>query len=160
MERHSGRRDGFWRRRTRQGLSAAAEAMFPPNDLGAPDWQEAEVVGRTLRYVEALPPLQGRLVLALFLFVELAAPLLTPGLRRFSRLPRERRTAAIRRWRASRLQLLRLLGDAVKASMTMVYLSHPRVSAFIGEYKTCARPADAHTMRHVPDALVRLRVTG
>jgi hypothetical protein len=153
-------RPGFWRRRTLDGLTAVAEAMFPPNDLGAPTWQEAEVVPRTLLYTEALPPTQGRLVLALYLFVELAAPLLVPGFHRFSRLPLARRTLAIRGWRRSRFQLFRLLGDAIKAAMTMVYLSHPKVSAFIGEYKTCARPADARAMRHVPDALVHIRVTG
>jgi hypothetical protein len=150
---------GFWRRRALDGIAAAAEAMFPPNDLGAPDWQAAEVVPRTLLYVEALPLPQGRLVLALFLFVELAAPLLVPSLRRFSRLSLERRTAALRRWRGSRWAPLRLVGDALKAALSMVYLSHPLVSAFIGEYKTCARPADGAAMRHDPQALVRLRVT-
>jgi len=158
--RVEGSQAGFWRRRTLEGLAAVAEAMFPPNDLGAPDWQDAEVVRRTLLYAEALPPAQGRLILALFLFVELAAPLLIPGLRRFSCVPLARRTAAIRRWRGSRFQPFRLLGDAIKASMTMMYMSHPKVSAYIGEYKTCARPGDGAVMRHVPDALTHLRVTG
>jgi len=153
-------KDGFWRRRTLDGVAAVAEAMFPPNDLGAPDWKAAEVVPRTLLYAEALPPQQGRLVLALFLLVELAAPLLVPDLRRFSRLSRERRTAALRRWRSSRWAPLRLVGDALKAALSMVYLSHPLVSAFLGEYKTCARPADGAAMRHDAQALVRLRVTG
>jgi hypothetical protein len=109
-----------------------------------------------------LPPAQGRLVLALFLFVELAAPLIVPvpSLRRFSRLSLERRTAALRRWRSGRWAPLRLVGDALKAALSMVYLSHPLVSAFLGEYKTCARPADGAAMRHDPQALVRLRVTG
>jgi hypothetical protein len=153
-------KDGFWRRRALDGVAAVAEAMFPPNDLGAPDWKAAEVVRRTLLYAEALPPLQGRLVLALFLFVELAAPLLVPGLRRFSRLSRERRTTALRRWRSSRWAPLRLVGDALKAALSMVYLSHPLVSAYLGEYKTCARPADEASMRHDAQALVRLRVSG
>ena len=153
-------KDGFWRRRALDGVAAVAEAMFPVNDLGAPDWKTAEVVPRTQLYVEALPPAQGRLVLALFVFVELAAPLLVPALGRFSRLSLERRTAALRRWRSSRWAPLRLVGDALKAAMSMVYLSHPLVSAFLGEYKTCARPADGAGMRHDSEALVRLRVTG
>ncbi len=137
------------------GLAAIAEAMFPENDLGAPDWKGTETVPRTLRYIGELPPAQGRLLLLLFVFVELAAPFLLFRPHRFSRLSVEQRTLAIRRWRASRRLVLRLLGDAIKATMTMMYMSHSSVSAYIGEHKGCARPHDPLLVRHVPGALDR-----
>jgi hypothetical protein len=130
--------------------------MFPENDLGAPDWKQTEMVRRTLAYVAELPPAQGRLLIFLFVFVELAAPLLLLGLPGFSRMPVERRTRAIRGWRASRFAPLRMLGDAIKASMTLMYMSHAKVSRYIEEYKTCARPLDDIAMRTVPDALAQI----
>ena len=36
----------------------------------------------------------------------------------------------------------RLLADAVKAQLCMMYLSHPAVQAHIGAFKTCAHPND------------------
>lgn len=119
--------------RATDGLSSIAEAMFPANDVGAPDYVETDVVKRTLAYLDELPPKQARLILLLFIVVELAAPILCLSFRRFSRMQVERRTESIRKWRASKVLLLRLLGDAVKAQMTMMYMSHPRVTAFIGE---------------------------
>jgi hypothetical protein len=150
---------GFFMRRANDGIAAVAEAMFPPNDFGAPDWRDTEMVKRTLEYADELPPAQGRLIRLLFIFVELAAPLLLLGFSRFSRVKLERRTKAIRRWRRSSLLLFRLLGDALKACMTMMYMSHPKVSAYIGEYKTCARPGDKAMLAHKPDALERIPVS-
>ena len=83
------------------GLTAAAEAMFPANAYGAPDWREAEVVKRTLEYLDELPPMPRRLIIALFTAVELSAPVLIGCRTRFSRLSVERRAEAIRELRAS-----------------------------------------------------------
>ncbi|MHB8872177.1 MAG: hypothetical protein ACYC8T_00680 [Myxococcaceae bacterium] len=115
------------------GLTAVAEAMFPPNAYGAPDWREAEVVPRTLAYLEELPAMPRRLILALFTAVELSAPVLVGCRSRFSRLPVNRRTEAIRALRESGFSPKRLIGDALKATMTMMYVSHPKVMAHIGE---------------------------
>jgi hypothetical protein len=134
-------RHGPWSAAAARGIAAAAEAMFPPNELGAPDWRQAEMVPRMLRYLDELPPRQRRLLLALFVLVELGAPLLVPGLRRFSGLAPERRLQAIARWRTSRLEPLRLVGDGLKMTLTMLYLAHPAVRRHIGEIGPCEAPA-------------------
>ncbi len=115
------------------GLTAVAEALFPPNAYGAPDWREAEVVPRTLAYLEELPAMPRRLMLALFTAIELSAPVLVGCRSRFSRLPVRRRVEALRTLRASQFAPRRLIGDALKATMTMMYVSHPKVMAHIGE---------------------------
>lgn len=119
------------------GLAAAAEAMFPANDFGAPDFRDTEIVARTLEYLAALPSTQRRLIRLLFVFVELAAPILCGGFSRFSRMSIARREAAVRGFRTSRFQLLRLLGDALKATLTMMYMSHPLALAYVGEKTEC-----------------------
>jgi hypothetical protein len=116
----------------RAGLEASAEALFPLNDLGAPDYRTTDLVERMLDYFRLLPQKQRRLLLALFALVELSPLLLFAGVRRFSRLSVERREALVRRWRASNLLVLRLLGDAVKASTTMMYMSHPAALGYVG----------------------------
>jgi hypothetical protein len=136
-------RRGMLRAIAASGIGACAEAMFPPNTLGAPDWRAARVVERTFEHMADLPPAQGRQILALFILVELAAPLLGAGPRRFSRLAPQRRESAIRRWRASRLPLLRLVGEGIKMSLTMMYLSHPDVARYLGEDRQCAQPPQA-----------------
>jgi hypothetical protein len=132
----------FWMNRVVDGIAATGEAVFPENDLGAPDWKSTELVARTLEYIDELPPPQRRLICALFLLVELAAILVVFGFRRFSRLPVERRTELIRGWRRSRFLPLRLIGDSLKAAVTMIYMSHPSVIAYIEEYRACGHPAD------------------
>jgi hypothetical protein len=116
----------------RPGLQASAEALFPVNTLGAPDYQTTDLVPRMFEYLALLPQRQRRLLLALFALVELAPPLLFAGPRRFSRLSVGRREALVRRWRVSRVLFLRLLGDAVKASTTMMYMSHPAALHYVG----------------------------
>lgn len=125
------------------GMTAAAEATFPENDFGAPDYRSTELVPRLLDYIEELPPTQRRLLLFLFGFVELGSILLVLGFRRFSKLPPARRTEVIRGWRSSRFLPLRVLGDALKAATTMIYMSHPSVVAYIEEYRVCERSRDA-----------------
>jgi hypothetical protein len=141
---------GFWQRRAVDGIRGAAEAFFPENQLGAPNWHEAKVVERTQVYLAELPPAQRRLLTLLFVFVELAAPLLAPGWGRFSRLSVARRTRAVRRWRVSRIYLLRLIGDALKATMSMMYLSHPAVLKHIEAYTVCHNPHDPLALAHRP----------
>ena len=133
---------GFFRRQLVNGITGASEGLFPPNDFGAPDFRETRMVERTLEYLEELPPAQRRLVSALFIAVELLAPFLLLVPRRFSRLPHAHRAHAVRSWRRSRFFLLRVLGDALKASTTMMYMSHPRVVLHIGEHRACEHSED------------------
>lgn len=124
-------------------MGAAAEAMFPPNPLGAPDWQQTRMVERTAEYLRALPPATRNLILALFILIELGQPLLSRRFRRFSRLPLEVRTRVIRGWRASGLYPLRVVGDSLKALLTMMYMSHGEVLRYAGLYAMAPRAWDA-----------------
>jgi hypothetical protein len=137
---------GFFDRIMLAGLAATAEGLFPENDFGAPDWKTTELVSRSLDYIRELPPPQRRLLWLLFFAVELLAPFLLLTPQRFSKLSSRRRASAVRRWRRSSLFLLRVLGDALKASTTMMYMSHPSVVAHIDETRTC----DA-LLREVPE---------
>lgn len=132
-------RSGFLERRALDGLRAASEALFPENDIGAPDFRTTEMVPRTLQYLEELPRKQRRLLLLLFAFVEVLTVLFR--LRRFSRLSPESRAALVRGFRRSRLLPLRILGDALKATTTVIYMSHPAALAHIGEGAPCAPAA-------------------
>ncbi len=128
----------FLQRLAADGIAACSEATFPENDFDAPDWKSTEMVQRTHEYLDELPPKSRRLLVLLFVAVELIALLFT--LRRFSRLSVERRTEMVRGWRRSRRFLLRALGDSVKATTTMMYMSHPSVTAYIEEYRACDAP--------------------
>jgi hypothetical protein len=114
------------------GLTASAEALFPANDYGAPDYRDTDLVARTVAYWRVLPPRQRRLIVMLFTTIELSAPLLVFGFRRFSRLTVARRELAVRRFRNSRSFPLRVLGDALKATLTFLYMAHPAALAYIG----------------------------
>lgn len=149
-------RHGFWANRTVDGITALSEATFPKNDLGAPDWESTQMVQRTLEYLDDLPPKQRWLVSSLYLFVEVAAIFLVRGFRRFSKHTAERRSAIIRGWRQSGWLVFRVLGDAIKATTTMMYMSHPSVLAYIGEYRACAHPGDPVEIEVRRDALARM----
>ena len=116
----------------KRGLEATAEALFPVNAIGAPDYRTTDLVGRTLAYWEELPAPQRRLLMLLYVLVEWGAPLLGAGWGRFSTLPVAQREAAVRRFRGSRITLLRIVGDALKATTTILYMSHPAALAYIG----------------------------
>jgi hypothetical protein len=116
-------------------MAGAAEALFPLNEFGAPDFHSTDLVARTQTYLGELPGKERRLLYLLFLFVELFAALVT--LRRFSRLPVERRVQLVRTWRASQFFPLRVIGDSVKAVLTMIYMSHADVLRHIGMYAAC-----------------------
>jgi hypothetical protein len=140
-----------------RSITATCEALFPSNTLGAPDWQTTEMVPRMLEYLQELPVRQRRLLKALFILVEVSAALLVFGFRRFSKLSPERRAAAVRRWRRSRFIPLRIIGDALKATTTVIYMSHPRALAYVGAYTPCTRPADPLELRVDASALMRVR---
>lgn len=127
---------------TTAAIHAVSEALFPANSVGAPDFEETALVRRTLEYLDELPPPQRRLLTTLFVFLELATPLLALYPARFSRLSIARRTALVQRWRRHWFQPFGWLGDALKATMTMMYMSHPSVIRHIEAYKTCERPTD------------------
>ena len=135
------------------GLTATAEALYPENDFGAPDWKTVDMVPRCLHWLVELPPRQRDQIYLLFAAVELAAPLLTPGLRRFSKMPAARRLALVRRWRKSRILPLKLIADSLKATTSMMYLSHPAALTWIGMYKVCANPGDPLQVEIRPGAL-------
>ena len=137
---------GWVERIVERAVSGAAEAVFPVNSLGAPDWREAEIPRRMLEFFDELPKKSRRLMLLLYVVLELGTPFLAPALHTFSRLRLDRRIALIRRWRGSRFYLLRFVGDGIKMTLTMMYLSHPAVERYIGVYKTCDHPLDAHQM--------------
>jgi hypothetical protein len=83
----------------------------------------------------------------LFFVVELLGGLLVLRLRRFSGLPMRRRTQALASWRSSPLFVLRVLGDSLKATTTMMFMSHPSAIDYIGEYRACERPLDPVKIR-------------
>jgi hypothetical protein len=114
------------------------------------------MVPRMFEYLGELPPAQRRLIVALFLTVEFGTLLLVLGFRRFSKLPPDARARAVRRWRRSRFVPIRILGDALKATTTILYMSHPAALSYVGAFKTCARPGDTPEIRVDPNALDRL----
>lgn len=117
----------------RRAIDAACEALFPKNDLGAPDFESTEMSKRLEGLIACYAPPQQRLMWLLFIFLELFAPMLLLKPSRFSRMSIEARTELIRRYRASSIYPIRLLGDAVKGVLTMIYMSHPSVLRFIGD---------------------------
>jgi hypothetical protein len=123
------------------GLQASAEALFPANDYGVPDYRDTDLVARAVLYWRSLPTRQRRLIILLFTTIELCAPLLIFGFRRFSRLSLPCREQAVRRFRRSRALPLRILGDALKATLTFLYMAHPAALDYIGA--TRSRPAAA-----------------
>jgi hypothetical protein len=124
--------EGFFRARARDGIAATVEALFPENDYGAPDYRRTDLVARMFAYLDELPAKQRHLILLLFIATELFAPVLVPCACRFSRLPVAKRERAVRRFRASRLLPIRIIGDALKATTTLIYMSHPAVVEYIG----------------------------
>src|SRR5687767_14577564 len=102
-------------RRAIDAIGATGEAMFPENDLGAPTWKDADVVQRTLDWMDELAAPERRLVALLFVAVEFGSILLLE--RRFSRTSRERRESAIRRWRQSPFFPLKVLGESLKGTL-------------------------------------------
>ena len=82
----------------------------------------------------------------LFTAVELW-PLVALRFRTYSRLKPEARLGFVRRWRASRVYPIRLIGESTKALLTMMYLSHPDALRYIGAYTVSPRPGDGLDVR-------------
>lgn len=134
--------DGYWLRTAMTSIHAVSEAMFPTNDLGAPDFEATDLVHRTREYIDELPPEKRQLLLVLFIFLELATPILSLRFRKFSSFTPERRVKLVQDWRKHWFQPFQWLGDALKATMTMMYFSHPSVVKHLQAFKTCERPTD------------------
>lgn len=134
--------DSFWMRRTADGIRGTSEVMFPVNDIGAPDWRSTQMVERTVDYIYALPPQMRALLMVMFVAIELGSPFMLSGFGRFSTLSPTRRLKVLQGWRRSWIPLFKLLADALKAQLCMMYLSHKDVQRHIGAWKTCDRPGD------------------
>jgi hypothetical protein len=120
-----------------RGLAAVCEASFPENDLGAPSWRDIDIVARAERHWDMLPPASRALLETLFAALEVGGAALAPGVGPLSKLPVERRIAMLTRWKTSRVWPLRFMAEAIKSATTMLYVSHPAVSRYIGESKAC-----------------------
>lgn len=116
---------------SRLGLAATVEALYPVNELGVPDHRETDLERRTRAYLELLPARQRALLELLFAAAELGGPLLAGRFSRLSRLPPEARVEVVRRLRRSALAPARLLGDALKATTTLLYASHPATLRYL-----------------------------
>ena len=136
-------RNDFWLfdRAFQRGVHAASEALFPENSDGIPDFRDTDLVARTESYVRRLPPSQRYLVALMFIAAELFTPILMLGWGPMSRRSPERRRADIQ-WMRKALFPLCLFGDALKAALSMIYLSHPLVVAHTGEFKVRENPGD------------------
>lgn len=129
-----------------RGLRAAVEGLYPPSHNGAPDGVATDLAARTEAHVRKLPTSVRVQVMAMFVAIELLPLLVAPWRGRFSARSPSERVAMIGRWRASWLDPFRLLATGLHAQLQMIYLSHPAVSAFIGEYKPVAYPDDTYPM--------------
>lgn len=141
----------FLMRRVADSAGAVSEAMFPSNDFGAPDWKDAEMVPRTVTYLEVLPPRSRNLLMLLYVAVEFSAPLLLVWPGRFSKAPLSRRKNVLAKWRTHWFYPLKMLADGLKAQLCMTYLSHPTLQDYIRAWKSCDRPLDAYSFPIEPD---------
>ena len=155
--RLSARIQTWWRSLALSGFGAVAEALYPENDLGAPSWQEADMVHRAGALWDAMPPGARHTMEALYVGLELGGAALLPRFGRLSRQPLARRTALFQRLQKTPFFPARFVLEGAKSSSGMVYLSHPAVLRHLGVTKTTAHPADQHLAIPVrPDALRRL----
>ncbi len=134
-------------------ITASAKTLFPANDFGAPDWRQTAITERALEYLEELPETQQYLLRLLFVFVELVMPLLFCRFSRFSTMGPKERQALMERWATSSLYPFRLVGDAQRAVLSMLYLSHPLVLTHIGHHKNCNNPDDPLKVTVLPGVL-------
>jgi hypothetical protein len=117
-------------------LAAAAEATFPAGGGIAPSGLDADLPAYTDRFLCAAHPRMRFLMHLLFFLVE-HATLFFPapgrgGMRRFSSLSAEQRTAVLEGWRRSRLFPRRLVFASLRAILTMGYFAHPSVLRELG----------------------------
>lgn len=129
-----------------RAVHALAEALYPANALGAPDGSSTQLGPRTVSHVLRLPRGVRVQVMALFLAANWLAPVLSPVGGPLSWRAPAARLSAVQGWRHSQVYLLRLMGNGLHAQLQMLYLSHPAVSAHIGEHKPVAYPHDAYAV--------------
>lgn len=134
----------FMERTVRATVRATAEVYFPKNDFGAPDWEDTDMVERTVQYMKDIPPSARPLLYVLFVAVEWAAPFLLAGVGRFSKRSLPFRERAIRRWNTWNFIVFRVLAEGLKAQLTMTYVSHPLVQKHMGVWKSCERENDPY----------------
>lgn len=135
------------------GTKGVAEVLFPRNDYHAPDWQDAHMVSRMVDYVRSLPGEQRFLLTLMFFAVQWGVPII--GMLRlppFSKHADEARIACIRGMRSSPWFFWRWFGDSLKAVMTMVYLSHPKVEHYLVAPKLAAMEHRAPASLKIVDA--------
>jgi hypothetical protein len=142
------------RQQALMGFQAVCEALYPDNDLGAPTWRDAEMVDRAATLWDELPPESALLLQALYASLELGGALLAPALGPLSKLPVAKRLALLKRLKSGPFPL-RFLAEAIKSSSTMVYVSHPRVTDYIGATKACGSVA-SHGQPTRPNAFAGL----
>lgn len=134
--------EGAYEKLVARGADALGEVLFPVNDLAAPNWKESDVVGRLLSYTDELPLRMRRLVRLQYAAMQVFGGLLALRPWPFGRLAVKTRHAAFVRMRNSPVLALRLLSDALKASLQMMYFSDPAVQKVMGAFKPETRPDD------------------
>ena len=124
-------------------IRGLGEVMFPRNDRGIPDYQITELENRTLAYLKLLSPFTRLSLVLLYFGAEYVFPLLSwrPG--RMSHMSPSKRLKILSKLKTANSYYIRSLTDGLKANLTMIYMSHPSVSNYIGEYKTCINPEDS-----------------
>jgi hypothetical protein len=152
--------NGFLMRRVADAVEAASEVMFPVNDFGAPDWKTTQMVERTLDYLSELPPQTRQLLMFMFLAIEFASPFLLVGPGRFSRQSFGRRERAMERWRTSWFAPYRMIADALKAQLCMMFLSHRAVQMHMRVWNSCDRPGDVMQLPYRPNAFSETTANG
>jgi len=120
-------------------VEAAAEAFFPPGGAIPLSGREVRIPDFVDHYMAAVPRRLRILMRMLLLLVEhgtilFPAPggLLGGGMRRFSRLSPEQRTAVLGGWQQSSLFARRLVFVSLRAILTLGYLASPAVLRALG----------------------------
>ncbi len=128
-----------WRK---NGITAAAQVFYIPNNKGVPDYRQTDLISRTEAYIDSLPKRQYNLLSTLFVFAEMLLPKLYGYFGKWSLLPQEKKEIIMKKVQKSRFYLVRSIYDSLRAVMAMMYLSHSDALAFIGHYKTQEVPGD------------------
>jgi hypothetical protein len=119
-------------RRELATLAAVADVLFPAGGAVTPSGAQASIPAYVDRLVAAAHPRQRWLMRALFALVE-HATLLIPapgglsGLRRFTHLAPEQRTAVLAGWQQSRWFARRLVFTSLRALCALGYFADPAV---------------------------------
>jgi len=120
-------------------VDAAAEAFFPPGGAISLSGREAGIPDFVDHYVAAVPR-RLRILMRMLLFLVEHGTILFPapgglrggGMRRFSGLSPEQRTAVLEGWQRSSLFVRRLVFVSLRAILTMGYLASPAVLRALG----------------------------